>query len=108
MDERWGLPAWAMSLIAVVGPLLLGLGFVTAMGAIHEPLPVAEANRRMQEIAQESDALVVVLGGCLAGFVLLGASILPRTTLGRVLFLVISIPWAGLMFVVSVMSQVAK
>lgn len=100
LDWHGLLPAWALVLCALLVPIVLALAFFTAMGHVDRP------NRELrpgegQAIAATAEAIVLLHGLAQLGFVFLGAWWLPRSTGARIVFLAITIPFCGLVFLVS-------
>ena len=102
------LPTWAVVLCAFLVPLLLAVMFVSTMEYANRPTPGPAQPGEGQAMADRNNGIVMVHGLMQLGFVVFGVIFLPRTTLGRVLFLLIVIPFSALIFVVSFFSQVAK
>ncbi len=101
LDWQGLLPAWAVVLCALLVPVLLALGFFTAMDYANPPTTGELKPGQGQMMASTNMAIVMVHGLAQLAFLVFGAWWLPRTTAARVLFLVIAIPFCGLVFLMS-------
>ena len=100
-DRRGMLPTWAVVLSAFLVPLVIALMFLSTMDYANRPTPGPAKPGEGQMIADRNNGILMVHALMQAGFVLFGAIFLPRTTGARVAFLLITIPFCALVFVVA-------
>lgn len=107
LDQRGLLPTWAVALCALIVPLLLAMAFLSVMDYANPPGRGELKPGEGQMIADTNNGIVLVHAIAQLGFVILGTLFLPRTTRARVIFLVISIPFCGLVFLVTLVGLIA-
>ena len=108
LDWEGLLPTWAVVLCALLVPLLLAVVFLTAMDYANPPRTGELKPGEGYAIAATNEGIVILHGLAQLAFVVLGAIFLPRTTAGRVAFLVITIPFCVLVFLVTFIGMIAK
>lgn len=106
-ETRRALPTWAVVLCALIGPIVIALGFFTAMDYANRPTPGPMQPGEGQQIADMNNAIVGIHAIAQAAFVLLGAVWLADEKRKRLLFLAITIPFCGLVFLISFIGVLA-
>lgn len=109
-DLDWNglLPAWAVVLCALLVPLVIAVAFFATMDAANPPSSGPLQPGEGQMIADTNNGIVLVHALAQLAFVVLGAWWLPRTQGARVAFLLITIPFCALVFVMSFFGVMAR
>jgi hypothetical protein len=103
-------PTWLAVLIALIGPLVLAILFLTAMDWANHPT-VVQARPDPDAGSQQSalnSAIVFLHGLAQLTFLAVGAWWTRERTGVRVAFLLIAIPVSGLVFLLSFIGLIAK
>jgi len=104
-------PAWLAVLAALLAPLVLGIGFLTAMDLANRPVSVAESRDNPNAGQQQSDlnsGFVFLHALAQLAFLAAGTWWTRNRPGVRVTFLLIAIPLSGLVFLLSFIGLIAK
>ena len=100
-----------MVLAALLGPVLIAFLFLMVFSTANQPISAEEyrADPHMgQKIADRNNSFVLGHAILQFVFVVLGAWWFARHALARVLFLVVAIPVSAIVFLLSLVSLIAK
>ena len=104
-------PTWLAVLMALIGPVVLAILFLTAMDWANRPISVAEQRSNPDAGSQQSalnSAIVFLHALAQLAFLAAGAWWTSERPRARVAFLLIAIPVSGLVFLVSFIGLIAK
>ena len=105
------LPTWAVLLIALVAPFVIGFVFLTVFGWANRPMSAEEYTSDPnlgQKTSDLNNALVLSHALAQMGFVVLGAWRITRLPGIRAAFLLVAIPVSGFVFLASLLGIIAK
>lgn len=98
-SEAQGVPTWLVVVLAVVVPLILAALFKGALDWSNRASECAQWNTAAcLALSARNNTIVLLHGLAQLTFVVLGGWRLARGTKARVPFLLISVPWSGVVF----------
>ena len=102
-----GLPTWGVVLCALLVPILIAALFLSAFEYANRPTPGPMKPGEGQQISDMNNAMLLVHALAQLGFILVGVLFIARRPKTRVVFLVITVPFCGLVWLVSLIGLIA-
>ncbi len=105
------LPAWAVGLVALLVPIVIGFGFLVVFGWANQPMSVKEyqSDPHMgQKLADRNNVLILLHALAQLAFVTVGVWRITTRPVVRIMFFLIATPVSVLVFFVSLVGLIAK